>query len=274
MIADVILSHDRRGISRVRRYLPEDYVERAASALRDASERVLIVTGFLVAGRGETDGPPGALSLARAVARLGGRAWMVSDGHTAFALAQMKVDGALPEGVHIQSFPLLDRRDSMAEAQELLERVRPTAVVSIERCGPGADGKYRNMRGQDISAVTGCLDVLVEMAQVPTVGIGDGGNEVGLGSLAEACISEGVTEQPCVVAVDYPVIASVSNWGAWGVVAALSPTLLPTDEEATADLDHLVRLGAVDGITRTCETTVDGFSLEENLEILRRLRSV
>lgn len=265
MIADVILSSDRRGISRLRPYLPMDYVERAAAPLVGAS--VLIVTGFIVAGRGETDGPPGAIALARAVEASGGHARIVSDGHTAFALMRMELD------VEVLAFPMLDAADSLAEASRVLERLQPSTVLAIERCGPGSDGRYRNMRGEDISAVTGCLDAFVSAHSGVTVGIGDGGNEVGMGSLASACISEAVTSNPCVVPVDHPVIASVSNWGAWGVIAAMSADLLPTDAVATADLEALVRLGCVDGITRRSEATVDGFTLEENLDVLQRLRA-
>jgi len=264
VIADVILSHDRRGISRLRPRLPADYVERAASCLVGAS--VLIVTGFIVAGRGETDGPPGAIALARAVGGSGGRASIVSDGHTAFALMRMELD------VEVLAFPMLDAADSLAEAARVLDRLQPSVVLAIERCGPGSDGCYRNMRGEDISAVTGCLDALVAAHRGVTVGIGDGGNEVGMGSLASACVEERVTPNPCVVAVDHPVIASVSNWGAWGLIAAMSPTLLPTDAAFTQDLEALVCLGCVDGISRRSEPTVDGFTLEENLDVLRRLR--
>ena len=262
-IEDVILAHDRRGISRVRGELPADYCSVAAGILRGGLQRVFIVTGFIVAGRAETDGPPGALALARGVRRLGGEAWIVSDGHAAFVLSHLD---------QVIAFPMLDLAASRTAAQELLRRHQPTALISIERCGAGADGKYRNMRGEDISALTACLDPLFDRPGPPSIGIGDGGNEIGMGSLAEACKKHGVTDWPCVTAVDAPFIASVSNWGAWGLLAALSPDVIPTESEAFTDLESLVRLGCIDGITRKSEMTVDGWTVEENLRVLQELQ--
>src|SRR5438477_11660107 len=69
-IEQLILAHGRRGIERLARYLPSDYAARAALALW-RSPRVLMTTGFYVEGRPETDGPPGALFLGRALAALG-----------------------------------------------------------------------------------------------------------------------------------------------------------------------------------------------------------
>lgn len=257
-------------MARLRPYLREDYCREAGRRLYARCKRVLVLTGFLVGGRGETDGPPGALAIARAIRSLGGEARIVSDGHSAFALMKTA-------DVPVISFPLLDLKGSLRAASDLLEEHCPTAVIAIERCGWDGDFTYHNMRGVDISAVTAMLDPLVEAAEF-SIGIGDGGNEIGMGSLAEACRSENVTEWPCVTSVDCPVIAAVSNWGGWGLVAALSlasgRNLLPGEKETEDDLENLVGLGCVDGISGRSEPTVDGWPLEANLAVLRRLHGI
>ena len=40
------------------------------------------------------------------------------------------------------------------------------------------------MRGIDISEHCGCFDFFVTEARCPTIAIGDGGNEIGMGNLA------------------------------------------------------------------------------------------
>jgi hypothetical protein len=83
-------------------------------------------------------------------------------------------------------------------------------------------------------------------------------------------------EDPVVTSVDYLVVATVSNWGAYGVVAYLSQLagrdLLPADAEESSALDLLVLHGAVDGMTGKAEAGVDGFPLGMDVEVLGKLR--
>jgi hypothetical protein len=81
--------------------------------------------------------------------------------------------------------------------------------------------------------------------------------------------------------VDRLVIASVSNWGGYGLVAAMSRLAgrpdwsgLPTAEHETRLLQYLADHGAVDGTTGKREYRVDGFTTEENGRVLERLRGV
>jgi hypothetical protein len=139
------------------------------------------------------------------------------------------------------------------------------------------------MLGNDISAYTAKLDYLFTQG-IPSIGIGDGGNEIGMGNLYEVVRqTPNLPRQPTVTRVDQLIIASVSNWGAYGLVAALSlqagRDLLPSDEEATAAIRTIVDLGAVDGFSSLPDYgdsgyRVDGFTLEENLAVLSRLREM
>ena len=274
-IEDVILAQDRRGIAALRGHPPEDYCEAAARFLLQHAGTVLIATGFYVlrADAPETDGPPGALALGRALAALGSRVAYVSDAYTAPLLADLA-----PCGTETVAFPIADDAASRQIARDLLDRIEPTALIAIERCALTRSGTYLNMRGQDISAHTARLDHLFR--QHPhTVGIGDGGNEIGMGNLAPR-IPEVPTlpNDPAVTRTTHLVIASVANWGAYGVVAALSRltgrNLLPRPGDESACIRRLVASGAVDGVTGAADCTVDSFNLSENTAVLERLNSL
>ena len=79
----------------------------------------------------------------------------------------------------------------------LIERWRRDGidwVIAIERCGPSPDGTPRNMRGRDLSEYTAPLDRLFSAGPWQTIGIGDGGNELGMGSVPRALIAEHVKQ--------------------------------------------------------------------------------
>lgn len=277
-IADEILRHDRRGVSALREHLPPDFVERAASLILETQGPVLIVTGFYVRGQGETDGPPGAVALGNALEQLGRPVIYVTDRYTAPFLEATKHPGA-----QVCSVEIADHEASALACQRILDEFRPGLLVAIERCGATQDGRYLNMLGNDISAYTAKLDYLFTKG-IPSIGIGDGGNEIGMGNLAEVIRrTPNLVREPTVTTVDRLVIASVSNWGAYGLVAALSvlvgKDLLPSDEEAIAAIKTIVDLGAVDGFSSRPDYAaggyrVDGFTLEENIAVLARLRDI
>jgi hypothetical protein len=163
-------------------------------------------------------------------------------------------------------------------ATQLLDRHRPALLVSIERCGRTAAGRYLNMRGLDVSAETAQIDFLFE-GLIPSVGVGDGGNEIGMGNVADAVAACGtLVSDPCVTRVSRLVIASVSNWGGYGLVAALSSIvrrdLLPTVDEERRLVARTAALGAVDGTTGEADGRVDGFDPEVTAEILTDLRGL
>ncbi len=62
-VEDVILQHDKRGVTALRPHLPPDFCRRAAHLLAEHAGLVLITTGFYIlrSGTPETDGPTGAV---------------------------------------------------------------------------------------------------------------------------------------------------------------------------------------------------------------------
>ena len=134
------------------------------------------------------------------------------------------------------------------------------------------------MRGKDISPFNAKLDYLV-LGHPNTVGIGDGGNEIGMGNLASKIPAvASLPSEPTTVTVSRLIIASVSNWGVHGLIAALSllsnRNLLPSVEEEASIIRNMVDKGAVEGITAEQVYSVDGFPLDEYSQNLTRLHAL
>ena len=268
-IEDIILSEDKRGVSELRPFLPADFCDQAARYVLDHPGRVAIITGFyiLTAGQHETDGPPGAIAMGNALQELGSQVTYVTDCHTAPMMRKWLEDRA-----EVVDFPIAAEKESRETASQLLADLRPDLLITIERCGRNANDVYLNMLSRDITEYTARLDYLFEHG-VPSVGIGDGGNEIGMGNVAEHIPPvDRLPDEPAISTVDRLVLASVSNWGGYGLVAAISRlvgrNLLPSIEEDARLLAEMVDDGAVDGGSGQNRYYVDNFTLEENAELL------
>jgi hypothetical protein len=274
-IEDIILENDQRGVSALRPYLPANFCTQAAQYILEHPGDTLIATGFYIlsAGMHETDGPPGAIALGNALRAMGRKTSYVADRHTTPLLRDW-----LGPSAEVIDFPIENVETSRQMAREMLEQTRPSLLISIERCGRTTRDTYLNMRSMDITQHTARLDYLFESG-IPSVGIGDGGNEIGMGNLAQVIPGmDKLPPEPAVTRVDRLVIASVSNWGGYGLVAALSRlvgrNLLPSVEEDQRLIRFMVDQGAVDGATGQRQYCVDNFTLEENAAVLRRLHEL
>jgi hypothetical protein len=255
----------------------------AAHALRKC-RRALLTTGFAVGpGLPETDGPPGTACLGRALRALGAEVTYVTDAVALPPLqAALKVLGE-PAGVetfHVAHGASAGSGSAREAARRLLAEHRPTHLVAVERPGRARDGEYRSARGRSLTEWNGPLDelFLAAPARVVTVGVGDGGNEIGMGAVhARVARAGGVFRRiASTVAVKHLVVAGVSNWGAYGIVAELARLagrpLLHTAEEERAMVQACVEAGAVDGLTHRREPTVDGLPLPAHIGMLELLR--
>ena len=270
-----------------------------------AGDRVALVTGSLTRPWvsmtiGETDGPVGTAALARALSYgFNAIPVVVTDssllepiGATlrAAGLAVVTLEQARRAtsnrrfcGVAVTlGYPLADD-EARAEANRLLDELTPRAVIAIERPGMTVRGTYHNMFGQDYGEGRARIDYLVEEAgerRIPTIGIGDGGNEIGMGAIAEAVrkhVPHG--EILCArVATDVLLPVGVSNWGCYGIQAALAILTEKPELAHNSSLEkHLIEAaaaaGLVDGITGKCEATVDGMPVEVHMGIVQLLQT-
>src|SRR5207244_5133191 len=96
----------------------------------------------------------------------------------------------------------------------------------------------------------------------------DGGTEIGMGNVRPRLAREGapMARIASTVRVKYLVVAGVSNWGAYGIVAALSrlsgQMLLHGAAEERRLVEACVEAGAVAGITRRPGPPVAGLPRE------------
>ena len=260
-IENLILQQSGRGMDLLRPHLSENFCsETAAAILNWKRGPVILVTGFYVAGHAETDGPPGTRFLAEALSNCGFSPVVVTDE---------------PCRGYFERFDIpvryLETNVEEGTVRELLQEIAPVGMVSVERCGENIHGDYANMRGVSIAANTASLDKLFVFADCPTVGIGDGGNEIGMGNLAKE-ITEKLSLVPCKTCVDHLMIATVSNWGALGLSAALG--WLPDEAGFIQAYEIACELGHVDGITKLCELGEDGFSLDIGLKLVNDLKHI
>jgi Domain of unknown function (DUF4392) len=244
---------------------------KAARALRRA-RRILIVTGFAVEpDMPETDGPPGATVLGRALRRLGVRVTYVTDTiNVPLVEAALKT---LDEPLDVVVYPT-----GADGARRLLDAEKPTHLVAIERPGRARDGDYLNMRGLSVTPWNRPIDeMFLRARRATTIGVGDGGNEIGMGNARAALRRQGalMARIASVVRVDHLVVAGVSNWGAYGIVAQLGrltgQPLLHTPDDERRLIAACVAAGAVDGVTRTRERTVDGMDADTHAAIVALL---
>lgn len=271
-IEDIILDNDRRGISALRTHLPEDFCDQAASLVLEHPGTAIITTGFyiLAARAVETDGPPGAIVIGNALQSIGYDVVYVTDRY-----ATPLMNAVVGSNARVIDFPIDDDEASKKFADDLLAEINPSVVIAIERCGLTSESLFRNMHGQDITQYNARVDYLIS-GHPNTVGIGDGGNEIGMGNLVkEIPMVPTLVKDPCVTTVSKLIISSVSNWGGYGLAAALSKqkgkNLLPSIEEEQDLVKRTVNMGAVDGMSTKSEYKVDGFTLEENSQALVKL---
>src|SRR5581483_6080455 len=182
--------------------------ERLAAVPRRGT--VLIATGWLSRGwvsprLADSDGPPGAAALAWALAwgldalpvvvceasllpilepvfRAAGPSVLTLDEARRTALP-----GGKTPAVVLLPFPTTDDEAQRA-AEQLLDELQPALCFSTERPGRASSGVYHNARGVDIGSGVARVDLLFEAAArrgIPSIGVGDGGNELGMGLVAE-----------------------------------------------------------------------------------------
>ena len=265
-IEQLLVARNLRHMQIARAALQPGYYLRGARHLRDLDGTVIIGTGFPVLETFETDGPVGALALYQALETLGAQPVIACGAPLSQALASQ---------YRVLELTARDLDAARAEAATHLAAWQPRAIVAIERPGLAVDGRYYNMRGEDITARCTFFDPFITQADCPTIAIGDGGNEIGMGNIAGALADLAINNS--VTGCDELLVADVSNWGAYGLIAFLglwSGRDLLADISPVALLNYLSSHGSVDGVTRANTLTEDGLPVGEGLSVIAQLRAL
>lgn len=257
----------------------------------------------------ETDGPPGAASLGRALNLALGAVPIVAVEHGLVPATErvMRGAGLIPLSVKEallaskSDHPLhagavipwpSDGAEALKTSRRLLDENRPSAVIAIEKGGANSRGRIHTRKGIDVTEPIAKVDPLVRAAReagVATIGIGDGGNEIGMGNIRDAVrkrVPFGAScACPCAggiapeTEVDVLVVAAVSNWGAYGVEACLAhltehPEAMHDGVLETLALDAAAGAGLIDGITGHVEPSADGLRADVHAGAVSLLRSL
>ncbi len=251
----------------------------AAKEILEAKGSAFIVTGFPVvlddgSVVGETDGPLGTARLVYGLSILGKDCCVITDQTYSKPISDLL--NAL--GVNTKIAVIKRRKEVKKELSRLLKDYKPSIIITIELPGRGYDNRYRDMKGIDITPYVVPLDYIIDLAkeeEIRTIGIGDGGNEAGMGWIMDAV--KRVVKNGEIIAskvkTDQLIVGSTSNWGAYGLLATLGklnnrPLLCNSDTEERL---FTAASGLVDGRLKTKAPSVDGFSKDESVEIVNKL---
>ncbi len=262
----------------------------AAEKLNETIQRndlVYILSGFQTTkwNSSETDGPVGALLLANAL-RKGLKALpvIITEDFNIPIIKRATIGLGLTlyessDDTHGRGFKVIGitLKDDIQEITEtLFKSEKPTTVVSVERAGWNEKHIYHDMRGRDISRLNASLDPIFKEAQrqkILTIGIGDGGNEIGMGNIkgtVKRSVPYGARcNCPCRGGIaanttaDVIVTSTISNWGVDGIIACLSgilknPTILHDRATEYNTIKSCVQAGAYDSVLNSRVVSVDG----------------
>lgn len=264
-VENIILQHSTRGMDKLFEYQKIPFYKNASESFMELPRGVVFIyTGFWVNGMGETDGPVGAYFLYKALNDLGFCPIIITD---KYCLNFFKTCAMLQIDVGF---------DTVEYFKNILNHYNPVAHISIERLGRDINKCYKNAKGVDISPYTSKLDELYEMAHGVKYAIGDGGNEIGMGNFYDF-LQNTLHVNACIVKCDFAMIASVSNWGAYGFIASLQMlskiNILPTFDEVENFLEHIVKCGANEGFSGENIMSVDAKGYLIDRQILNQLKA-
>ena len=197
-----------------------------------------------------------------------------------------------PAGRGLTHLIAIERAGPTHTVESLLRQNRdtpPPVQKFLAEVPPEGRNVCVNMQGESINGRTAkthrLLEIAAARADLTTIGILDGGNEIGAGSIPwevvrEAGSSRAGATAACRIATNHVILAGVSNWGAYALAHAvcrlrhdLTPLLVGGAEQQRQLIAALVgEAGAVDGVTRLREATVDGLPMETYLQMLVGIR--
>ena len=256
--------------------------------------------------KGETDGPPGTAALARTLKfGLGARpVYSIGEPYLDPLVAcseslgltpvrereQVEFDGFYPMAL-IRAFPL-GNEGAETLAREILDELKPKAVISIESLSPNEHGIIHSATGvereSEYVAYTHYLTAEANERGILTIGIGDYGNEVGYGLVREEIRAIHPYGNKCLcpcrgsalasIATDVVVHGAISNWAAYGVCACLALlkedlTLIHDAQAEERMIRACVEAGA-DGGHGFRQPWVDNTSLDTQKAVVAMLRMI
>ncbi|WP_298853150.1 glutamate cyclase domain-containing protein [uncultured Ruegeria sp.] len=293
----------------------ESLVGAAADALLAVPEggMVVMTTGsvsraWITPELGENDGPSGAAAIARALVLARNATCVMlceetllpairntcqAAGLFPVTLEQATVAKTDKSLATIVMLPFATEDESGQEqAKALLSNLKPDLLFSTERVGRNELGVYHSMRGIDYGMGRARVDALFDLAMkrgVPVIAVGDGGNEIGMGRVADHVKTHVPYGDVCqcgcgggigaVTGCDVLVTAACSNWGCTAIAAAMAARagdekLLHTPEREALLLDTMVANGLINSTHGIVDDSVDGFPRQSHIAVTELCRTI
>ncbi|MBY0513731.1 MAG: DUF4392 domain-containing protein [Gemmataceae bacterium] len=291
ILAAIQTDPGNRGLAELFCYCPGDFAAACRGIADHPAAGLDLLTGFFIPTATppafETDGPLGAVFLYRAFRPL---AIPVVVGADAACSAAVRVGLAAAGAAATHTFDWCwadDHAITYVADRPLDDSPRASHVVALERAGPAADGRLYTMRGRDITRLMEPVHRIFSGAVplAPTIAIGDGGNEIGMGKIPHEQVVKNIPNGDlihCCIPTDHLIVAGVSNWGAYALAAGVyvlrgttPPAGLFDPDRERAILEVMVRDGPlVDGVTGRQTATVDGLRWDEYVKPLVRIREI
>ena len=247
-------------------------------------KEIFLFTGFVVPElypQGENDGPLGAIALSRSLERIGLIPTIWVDPQLLDSATWLGAELGINGPIRSIDTDWLGRREN-----------RPAAAIAIEKPGQNDESTMHTFDGIAIVSGSIPIDHLFHEwtgSKTLTIGIGDRGNEIGFGRFRDEVARLRPETASCRCGCGGGVIsttptqlllpAAVSNWGAYGIAAALA--ILVNEEALLLDPDEETRLlqvaavrGCVDGVQRRGGFGVDGISGQTSVAVVRELQRI
>jgi len=186
-----------------------------------------------------------------------------------------------------------DADRAAAQADEIIAKATPSAVISIECPGANDIGVYHNAVGLDVTPLEAKQDILFEKLQkkgILNIAIGDLGNEIGMGAIRETLnkyipyAGAGACRCGCnaglavKTAADNLITATVSDWGCYAMIAAMAFLLEDVDimhsEKLEKDAIMTASNSGMIDMYGWLVPAIDGFDLKINLPIVTLMREM
>jgi len=185
-----------------------------------------------------------------------------------------------------------DAQKAPEEAKRILEGTNPKAAISIERPGRNEKGFYHMANGRSITDFVAKIDELFEgvgRRSGLTIGIGDLGNELGMGSLKEATKKIIFYGEKCrcgcgggigaSYTAEATIFGAISEDAAYAFLACLAyllsqPEILQSVEMETRVLEAACDRGAIDGPSGLSIPWIDYLDLKvhnHQIELMREI---
>jgi len=183
-----------------------------------------------------------------------------------------------------------DSSQAQSAATKLAETVGANACLAVERPGANPIGQYHFSGGRNVTSWIAPVDILYDLvaaAGVLTVGIGDRGNELGMGAIGDVVRREAPAGadcgcgcgqgNACMTAAEFTIVATTSDWGAYALAAALAHikhdvNVLISSDAYRRVLHEAVQAGAIDGPTKYAQPFIDGVDDQFNTHLLELMR--